>query len=99
MNFIVDKNNENMKANFKKLSVEVSFDEFKELDVAKLLGNYIHANTSDIGVDDVAREIYHSEGDVEISEQHAADIVTMVTSSQCMFVAAVKKAIVKQLTP
>lgn len=88
-----------MKANFRKISVEVAFDEFKELDIAKQLGNFIHANTPDIGLDDVAREIYHSEGDVEISEQHASDIVTMVTSSQCMFVAAVKKAIAKQLTP
>ncbi len=87
-----------MKANFKNISVEVAFDEFQELDIAKQLGNFIHANTPDIGLDDVAREIYHSEGEMEISGQHAADIVAMVSSNQCMFLAAVKKAIVKQLT-
>lgn len=87
-----------MKADFKNLMVEVSFDNFDKVDTAKAVGNFIHANTPDIGLDDVAREIYHSEGEIEISGQHAADIVAMVSSNQCMFLAAVKKAIVKQLT-
>lgn len=86
-----------MKANFKKINVEVAFDEFQELDIAKQIGNFIHANTPDIGLDDVAREIYHSEGEIEISEQHAKDIVVMVSSDVCMFVAAVKKAIINEL--
>ena len=87
-----------MKANFKKINVEVAFDEFQELDIAKQIGNFIHANTPDIGLDDVAREIYHSEGEIEISEHHAKDIVVMVSSDVCMFVAAVKKAIINALT-
>ena len=87
-----------MKANFKKINVEVAFDEFQELDIAKQIGNFIHANTPDIGLDDVAREIYHSEGEIEISEQHAKDIAVMVSSDVCMFVAAVKKAIINELT-
>lgn len=87
-----------MKANFKKINVEVEFDEFQELDIAKQIGNFIHANTPDIGLDDVAREIYHSEGEIEISEKHAKDIVVMVSSDVCMFVAAVKKAIINALT-
>ena len=52
-----------MKADFKNLMVEVSFDNFDKVDTAKAVGNIIHANTSDIGLDDVAREIYHSEGE------------------------------------
>ena len=88
-----------MKANFKKINVEVKFDKFQELDITKDLGNYIHANTPDIGMDDVAREIYHSEGEIEIPEQYAQDIVVMVKSNRCPFVAAVKKAIIAQLTP
>lgn len=87
-----------MKANFKKINVEVAFDEFQELDIAKQIGNFIHANTPDIGLDDVAREIYHSKGEIEISEQHAKDIIMMVSSDVCMFVAAVKKAIINELT-
>jgi len=88
-----------MEANFKNISIEVAFDEFQELDIAKELGNYIHANTPDIGVDDVAREIYHSEGSIEISDEHASAIIDLVSSGRCLFVAAVKKAIINQLTP
>ena len=89
-----------MKANFKKLNVEVAFDEFKELDLAKDLGNYIHANTSDIGLDDVAREIYHSKEDVEleIPEEYAHEISAMVSHKDCRFIAAVKRAIINELT-
>lgn len=88
-----------MKANFRKINVEVAFDEFKELDIAKELGNYIHANTPDIGLDDVAREIYHSEGEVEISNEHASAIIDLVSYGKCLFLAAVKKAIINELTP
>ena len=87
-----------MRVNFKELRVEVNFDVFKPLDISKDLGNFIHVNTPDIGLDDVAREIYHSEGEIEISEHHAKDIVVMVSSDVCMFVAAVKKAIINALT-
>lgn len=87
-----------MKANFRRLNVEVAFDEFKELDVAKQLGNYIHANTPDIGLDDVAREIYHSEGEIELEDSYAPAIIELVSMNSCMFIAAVKKAIIKELT-
>lgn len=87
-----------MKANFKKLGVEVSFDNFKEWDVAKDLGNFIHANTSDIGLDDVARDIYHSEGEMDIPEAYAKEIIGIVSSKECRFFAAIKKAIIKELT-
>lgn len=87
-----------MKANFKNLQVEVSFDKFSEVDVTKALGNYIHTNTTDIGLDDVAREIYYSEGEVEISSEHAEAIKQMVLRKDCLFFAAFKKAIISQLT-
>ena len=87
-----------MKANFKKLNVEVAFDEFKEVDIAKQLGNYIHSNTNDIGLDDTARIIYHSEGEVEIEESHASLIVELVRSMNCDFLAGFKRAIIKELT-
>lgn len=87
-----------MKANFKKLTVEVFFGEYRELDVANVLGNFIHANTADIGLDDVAREIYYSEGEIEIDESHAKLILEMIKKDYCDFVASIKKAIVKELT-
>lgn len=87
-----------MKANFKKLNVEVAFDEFKEVDIAKQLGNFIHTNTNDIGLDDTARAIYHSEGEVEIEESHASLIVKLVRSMNCDFLAGFKRAIINELT-
>lgn len=87
-----------MKANFKNISVEVAFDEFKELDLAKDLGNYIHTNTNDIGLDDTARAIYHSEGEMEVDDIHAKQIIEMIKSCECKFLAGVKRAIINELT-
>ena len=87
-----------MKANFKNISVEVAFDEFKELDLAKELGNYIHTNTNDIGLDDTARSIYHSDGEMEVDDIHAQQIIDMVRSRDCVFLAGVKRAIINELT-
>ena len=87
-----------MKVNFKKLNVEVAFDKFKELDLAKDLGNYIHTNTNDIGLDDTARAIYHSEGEIEVDDIHAQQIIEMIKGSECMFLAGIKKAIINELT-
>lgn len=87
-----------MKANFKKLAVEASFDTFVEVDVTKELGNYIHAHTTDIGLDDTARAIYHSDGEIEISPEHATLICSLINSRDCMLFAFVKKAIIKTLT-
>lgn len=87
-----------MKANFKKLSVEASFDVFVEVDVTKELGNYIHSHTIDIGLDDTARAIYHSEGEIDIPNEHAPLICSLINSNDCMLLAFVKKAIIKTLT-
>lgn len=87
-----------MKANFKKLNVEVAFDEFKELDLARVLGNFIHTNTNDIGLDDTARAIYHSDGEMEVDDIHAQQIIDMVKSRDCVFLAGVKRAIINELT-
>ena len=87
-----------MKVNFKKLNVEVAFDKFKELDLAKDLGNFIHTNTNDIGLDDTARAIYHSEGEMEVDDIHAQQIIEMIKGSECMFLVGIKRAIINELT-
>ena len=43
-----------MKVDFTKAKVEVTFGEYKEMDIAKAVGNAIHQNTSDIGVDETS---------------------------------------------
>lgn len=84
--------------NFKKLKVEIAFGQFKELDIAEALGNYIHSNTPDIGLDDVARNIYYSKDEIDIQPEHADMIVAMVQDKRCMLVAGIKKAIIGVLT-
>ena len=86
-----------MKLNFKQIEVEVMFGEFMTIDISKEVGNYIHANTPDIGLDDVAREIYYSEGEVEVSGEYAQAIKMIVEEARCPLVASVKRAILKQL--
>ena len=86
-----------MKVNFKQIKVEASFGEFVPIDMTKDLGNYIHAHTTDIGIDDTARIIYYSDGEVEISEEHAAAIVSMMEQSDCPFLAFAKKAVINEL--
>ena len=88
-----------MKLNFKKLEVEVMFDEFRTLDVTKELGNYIHSNTSDIGLDDVAREIYYSDSEVNVPDEYVPAIKSMVEDKRCPLVAGVKRSILKLLNP
>jgi hypothetical protein len=86
-----------MKANFKQISVEVAFDVFQELDIAKQVGNFIHANTSDIGLDDIARTIYHSEGEVDIPDEYIPLIKAIFADKNCNMLAAIKKALLAEL--
>lgn len=80
---------------FSQLEVEVNIDEFHKLDVSKNLGNFIHQQTIDIGLDELARTIY-KEGRSYIPEEYVEDIKTIV--KQSAFIAPVKVAIIKLLT-
>lgn len=83
------------KINFKALEVEISFEgDTQTFDVAKTVGNMMMYNGSlllDIGFEDLAREIYYSDGEVEIPEQYAAAIKEVVKQSP--LIAAVKRKI------
>ena len=43
---------------FTQVEMEVSFDEKMAVDISKTLGNVIHQNTGDLGLDELARTIY-----------------------------------------
>ena len=43
---------------FTQVEMEVSFDEKMKVDISKTLGNVIHQNTGDLGLDEIARTIY-----------------------------------------
>ena len=48
--------------------MEVEIGVFQEFDLRRVLGNAIHQNTDDIGIDEVARKIF-KEDTVEISDE------------------------------
>ena len=80
---------------FTKLNVEVEFDVFMKMNLAKQVGNTIHQGTSDIGTDEKAREIY-KKGCVEIPEERMRrEMVAIIMESQ--LVAPVKQALKKIL--
>ncbi len=81
---------------FRKVSVEIDFDTFQDMDLAKPIANAIHRNCTDIGIDDKARELYHN-GTVELSSKMAAMFLAIIMQSN--LIASVKKALKKMLEP
>jgi hypothetical protein len=83
------------KINFKTLRIQLTFEgEPVEMDVRKIVGNIIRQNTSDIGLDELARKIYFSEGEVEIPDEYVGPILHI--SSTC-FNVPLQQAIKEQL--
>lgn len=87
-----------MKIDFTKLNVEVEFDKFETIDCAKFVANSIKKMTSDIGLEDVCRTIFHSKGAIEISEEYVPQFLEHVMGCDAIQ-AGVKRAIRDQLTP
>ncbi|MBO5628550.1 MAG: hypothetical protein J5965_05655 [Aeriscardovia sp.] len=77
---------------FTKVPVEREIDVFTDIDISKAVGNTIHQNTADIGMDDIARAIYHK-GKVELSKIEADAVNTMVQRSNLLI--SVKTAVSK----
>ena len=86
--------NEKKIYDFTKVRIEVEIDVFQEVDAAKQIGNVIHQNTTDIGIDDIAREIYHK-GKVELSKQEAQQIKQILLEAP--IIVGAKKAFQKLL--
>lgn len=85
-----------MKANLKELRVQLTFEGKPAIvDMRKALGNAIRQNTADIGLDEVARQIYFSDKEAEIPEEYINDIIEITSKS---FVVPVQEAIRSVLT-
>lgn len=84
------KKNEKKVTDFTKVQVETKIDTFEEFDISKAIGNTVHQNTSDIGIDDIARKIYH-DGKVELSADEAMMVNSIVQNSN--LVIAIKQAV------
>lgn len=80
---------------FSAIMVESEFDKFQEVDTSKNVGNIIHKNTDDLGIDEIARQIY-KEGKVEMTDFQAKVVLAILMNSNLL--AFVKEGIKKLFT-
>lgn len=79
---------------FRKCNEEVNIDVFVESDLSKTLGNYIHRHTDDIGIDEMARELYHK-GYITLDEKARNALIKNIESSELII--SVKNAVLEVL--
>ena len=79
---------------FTQVEMEVSFDENMQVDISKTLGNVIHQNTGDLGLDEIARTIY-KEGKADIPVEYIHVIVSILKMPQSLMAAGGKRALIK----
>ena len=79
---------------FTKVEMEVRFDEMMEVDISQTLGNVIHMNTGDIGLDEIARTIY-KEGKADIPVEYIPVIVSILKMPTSLMAAGGKRALIE----
>ena len=79
---------------FTAVPVENEIDKVEMLDLSKGIGNYIHRQTDDIGMDEKAREVYHS-GKASFTFDETETIIAWVRQSNMP--AFVRLAVVKYI--
>ncbi len=89
-----------MRINFKAFEAQTSFEGAKQtFNITHDLGNMMMYNSSillDIGFEDLAKEIYYSEVEVEVPEQYCKAIIEVVKQSS--FIATIKREITNRLS-
>jgi len=74
---------ETKKVNFKQLEVQLELEGEKvEMDVRKDIGNFIYQNSRDLGALELARKIYFSDGEVEMTRQETAALTGLIEESK-----------------
>jgi hypothetical protein len=82
---------------FTKVEMEVRFDEMMEVDISQTLGNVIHMNTGDIGLDEIARTIY-KEGKADIPVEYIPVIVSILKMPTSLMAAGGKRALIEMFS-
>lgn len=85
-----------MKLNAKELPVIISPDgSVEKRDVRKDFGNFLWNYSHDVALSDIGRDIYNSEGEIEIPDTYKEEITDMI--NQSTYYAPVKKALLQQI--
>lgn len=81
---------------FGKVMVHHSFEgDPVAVDMRKQLGNKIHQTTGDIGFDDLAHNIYFSEGEIEVPHEYIEPLKAIIKDN---YLASVQRAFNELLT-
>lgn len=88
--------NETKFFDFTQVEMEVSFDEKMKVDISKTLGNVIHQNTGDLGLDELARTIY-KEGKADIPVMYIPAIIEILKMPTSLMAAGGKVAVINML--
>lgn len=88
-----------VKVDFTRVMVEVEYDEFKEVDLHKVVGNNIHKGCADLEIDEIGRAVFR-EGAADIPVECINDIRAIIQSSPLVFAyrMAVLALLPKQIT-
>lgn len=92
----MEQKNETKFFDFTEVEMEVSFDNVMKVDISKTLGNVIHQNTGDLGLDEVARTIY-KEGKADIPVMYIPAIVEILKMPTSLMAAGGKVAVINML--
>ena len=65
-------------------------------DASKILGNYIYTSTGDLGMLEVAQDIY-KKGEADLTPEQKAQVIELLKSPRCGIIAVLKQEIIKQL--
>ena len=82
---------------FTEVEMEVSFDDKMAVDISKTLGNVIHQNTGDLGLDEIARTIY-KDGKADIPVEYIPVIVSILKMPQSLMAAGGKRALIEMFS-
>lgn len=69
------------RVNFKAVKVETSIDNFEIVDLRKDIGNALYKRAESVSQDDLARRIYHTEGEIEIEDQDFSEMMQIIEKS------------------
>ena len=81
---------------FTEVEMEVSFDNVMKVDISKTLGNVIHQNTGDLGLDEIARTIY-KDGKADIPVMYIPAIIEILKMPTSLMAAGGKVAVINML--
>lgn len=88
------------KVDFKNLRVQATIEgDPIVVDTRKELGNLVWGAARDIAVSDFGKEIYFSDGPIEVGGETAKEILSILDISSASISAPLRRALIEVLTP